>query len=83
MRLGSCVGYRGSYSRLCHGRASRQKILWAKVVRANEGCCLSPRLWPFFYLFAKIERLAAAQHGFGLCRVVSVLLMQHEPRQES
>ena len=49
----SCVGYRGSYSRLCHGRASRQKILWAKVVRANEGCCLSPRLWPFFYLFTK------------------------------
>ena len=55
----------------------------APLARPNEGCRLSPRLQPFFYLLAKIEHLAAAQHGFGPCRVASVLLMQHEPRQES
>src|SRR5262245_39403443 len=55
----------------------------APRARPNEGCCLSPRRRPFFYLLAKIEHLAAAQHGFRSCRVASVLLMQHEPRQES
>jgi hypothetical protein len=33
MCVGSCVGYRGSYFRLCHGGACGQKVLSPKGVR--------------------------------------------------